>query len=87
VITARHGCPPARHSLCTGPPQPVGWGWAPAEVAHSFEDTAQDLPDSAWQTVTRRFTDGHKEAWWAVELTLFGYGPQQPERAIVATTC
>jgi SRSO17 transposase len=64
----------------------VGLGWAPAEEAHSFEDAAHDLPNSAWQTVTRCFTDGHTEAWRAAELTLFGYGPQQPERAIVATT-
>jgi hypothetical protein len=34
----------------------------------------------------RRFTDGHTERWWATELTLFGYGPNKPVRAVCATT-
>ncbi|CAM3887264.1 hypothetical protein [Polaromonas hydrogenivorans] len=34
----------------------------------------------------RRFRDGHTERWWAAELTLFGYGPANPVRAICATT-
>jgi SRSO17 transposase len=64
----------------------VGLGWAPAAAAHSFEDAARDLPGSAWHPVTRRFTDSHTETWWTAELALFGYGPQPPKRAIVATT-
>jgi SRSO17 transposase len=64
----------------------VGLGWAPVEAAHSFEDAALELPRHAWQAVIRRFRDGHTESWWAAELTLFGYGPQQLKRAIVATT-
>jgi hypothetical protein len=64
----------------------VGLGWAPAEAAHSFEDAALDLAGSAWHPVARGFADGHTETWWAAELTLFGYGPQHPKRAIVATT-
>ena len=34
----------------------------------------------------RRFRDGHTERWWAAELTLFGYGPLKPVRALCATT-
>ena len=34
----------------------------------------------------RRFRDGHTERWWAAELTLFGYGPDKPVRAVCATT-
>lgn len=64
----------------------VGRGWAPADVAHSFEDAARELPLRAWQRIKRRFRGGHTERWWAAELTLFGYGPDRPVRAMCATT-
>lgn len=64
----------------------VGRGWAPADVAHSFEDAARALPMRAWHRIERRFRDGHSERWWAAELTLFGYGPGKAVRAICATT-
>jgi SRSO17 transposase len=64
----------------------VGRGWAPAEADHSFSDAAQSLPLHAWQRVKRRFRDGHTERWWAAELTLFGYGPNRPVRAVCVTT-
>lgn len=64
----------------------VGRGWAPSEQAHSFEEAARQLPDSAWQTLTRRFRDGHTSLWQATELTLFAYGPHKAMRAICATT-
>jgi hypothetical protein len=53
---------------------------------HSFNDAAQSLLLRAWQRVIRRFRDGHTERWWAAELTLFGYGPDRPVRAVCATT-
>lgn len=52
--------------------------WAPADIAHSLEDAARDLPLRAWQRIARRFRDGHTQQWWAVELTLFGYGADKP---------
>jgi SRSO17 transposase len=64
----------------------VGRGWAPAEADHSFKDAAQALPLRTWREVIRRFRDGHTERWWAAELTLFGYVPDRPVRAICATT-
>ena len=64
----------------------LGCGWAPAEADHSFRDAAQALPLRAWHEVIRRFRDGHTERWLAAELTLFGYGPGRPVRAICATT-
>lgn len=64
----------------------VGRGRAPAKADHSFADAAQSLPLSAWQPVMRRFRDGHTERWWAAGLTLFGYGPDRPVRAVCATT-
>jgi SRSO17 transposase len=39
-----------------------------------------------WTPVVRRFRDGHTETWWAAELTVAGYGPDQPTRLVVATT-
>jgi SRSO17 transposase len=64
----------------------VGRGRAPAEADHSFKDAARSLPLRAWREVIRHFRDGHTERWWAGELTLFGYGPGNPVRAICATT-
>jgi SRSO17 transposase len=64
----------------------VGRGRAPAEADHSFNDAAEALLLRAWQPVVRRFRDGHSERWWAAELTLFGYGPDRPVRAVCATT-
>jgi len=64
----------------------LGRGWAPVEADHSFRDAARSLPLRAWKKVVRRFRDGHTERWWAAELTLFGYGPGMPVRAICATT-
>ncbi|CAN5472089.1 IS701 family transposase [soil metagenome] len=64
----------------------LGRGWAPAEADHSFKDAARSLPLRAWRSVVRRFRDGHTERWWAAELTLFGYGPDKPVRAVCATT-
>jgi len=63
----------------------VGRGWAPTDIAHSFEDAARELPLRAWHKIARRFRDGHAERWWAAELTLFGYGPDRPVRAVCAT--
>ena len=64
----------------------LGRGWAPVEADHSFKDAARSLALRAWHEVIRRFRDGHTERWWAAELTLFGYGPGRPVRAICATT-
>jgi SRSO17 transposase len=64
----------------------VGLGWAPAEMAHSFQDAALELPRRSWRPITRYFRDGHTEQWWAAELKIFGYGPDREVRSIVATT-
>ncbi|CAM3759824.1 IS701 family transposase [Polaromonas hydrogenivorans] len=64
----------------------LGRGWAPVQADHSFKDAARSLPLCAWKKVVRRFSDGHPERWWAAELTLFGYGPDRPVRAVCATT-
>jgi hypothetical protein len=64
----------------------VGRGWAPADVAHSFDEAIGELHLRDWHKVARHFRDGHVEQWWAAELTFLGYGPGKPVRAICATT-
>jgi hypothetical protein len=66
--------------------------WAPVEAAHTPKEAAEDLawggPEvpGEWQPVVRRFRDGHEETWWAAELRLAGYGPDQRVRLVAATT-
>jgi SRSO17 transposase len=40
----------------------------------------------AWMPVVRCFRDGHSETWWVLEITAGAYGPDKPERVVVATT-
>jgi hypothetical protein len=63
----------------------VPLGWVSEGVVNSFEEAARAMPISSWVPVERRFRDGHAEIWWAVELTLLGYGPKKPIRAICAS--
>jgi len=66
--------------------------WAPAEAAHTPEEAAREVSwespqyPGGWTPVVRRFRDGHRETWWAADLTLAGEGPDQPTRLVVATT-
>lgn len=39
-----------------------------------------------WVKVERRFSDGHIEDWWALEVDAGPYGPTRSQRAVVATT-
>jgi SRSO17 transposase len=66
--------------------------WAPIEAIHTPEEAArvlrwggQDDPRD-WTRVERRFRDGHEETWWAADLSLGIYGPNEPLRLMVATT-
>lgn len=67
--------------------------WVPVEAAHNTpRETAEDLPwggpeaPGEWQPVVRHFRDGHEETWWAAELRLAGYGPDQQVPLVAATT-
>lgn len=64
----------------------VGRGWAPEDMAHSFNEALDELRPRDWHKVTRHFRDGHTERWWATELTFLNYGPDKPVRALCATT-
>jgi SRSO17 transposase len=68
--------------------------WAPAEQAHTPREAAAELAWTSpqqpgdWTPVTRRFRDGHTEAWWAADASLpaAGWGPDRRIRLVVATT-
>ena len=81
IILRERGLPYvlARRSSATG-------GWAPADVAVSFRQAAQNVPLNCGRAVARRFRDGHAEIWWAAELSLGGYGPGKQGPAVCATT-
>jgi SRSO17 transposase len=64
----------------------VGRGWAPEDMAHSFEEALHDTRLSAGHKIRRRFSDGHQETWWAVEPQFPGHGPTRACRALCVTT-
>jgi SRSO17 transposase len=39
-----------------------------------------------WVKVERYFRDGHAEPWWALDVVVGPYGPEQPQRAVIVTT-
>src|SRR5215203_5734832 len=59
--------------------------WHKAAVAASEAWEGERHPGD-WVKVTRRFRDGYKEEWWALEVDVGPYGPQRERRAVVATT-
>ena len=74
--------------------KPRKGAWAPADQVHTPQEAAQQLawtsPEEPgdWTAVTRRFRDGHVEAWWAADAALpaAGWGPDRRLRLVVATT-
>jgi SRSO17 transposase len=74
--------------------KPRKGAWAPAEQAHTPREAAAELAWTSperpgdWIPVTRRFRDGHAEAWWAADAALpaAGWGPDRRLRLVVATT-
>jgi DDE superfamily endonuclease len=70
------------HSWLHREGEEIGALWE-AALGAQWED-----PDSPgdWVKVVRRFRDGHKEQWWALEVDVGPYGPRRVHRAVVATT-
>lgn len=72
--------------------RPSRGSWGPADGPHTPVDGARLVPwggrraPGGWVPIVRRFRDGHRETWWAAELTLPGYGPDLPTRLIAVTT-
>jgi hypothetical protein len=67
--------------------------WAEQEAAHTPEEAAQRMgwksaqQPGAWKSIVRTFKDGHRERWWAVEVTtLVGYSPEESVRVVAVST-
>ena len=65
--------------------------WHAQNEPGSLDEVARATPwratrPGAWQAVERVFRDGHRERWWALEVTVGPYSPQRRERAVVVTT-
>jgi DDE superfamily endonuclease len=66
--------------------------WAPADDPHTPAEAARRLAwggaraPGGWTAVVRRFRDGHRETWWAADLTLVGLGWDQAIRLVAVTT-
>jgi SRSO17 transposase len=63
------------------PVESVGTVW---EVAAAGHWVSPEQP-GAWGPVERRFRDGHRETWWALEGVAGPYGPDRPRRLVIAT--
>ena len=66
--------------------------WHPIRAIGSLQEAARAAkwksPDQPgkWVKVTRTFRDGSTEDWWALEVVTGPYGPDKPERVVIATT-
>ena len=59
----------------------IGALWQAAQAA-GWKD-AEEPGD--WTKVVRRFRDGHREEWWALEVEAGPYGKERAQRALVVT--
>jgi hypothetical protein len=66
----------------------IGEIGSPYEAALAASEAWEDARHPGdWVKVVRRFTDGHEETWWALEVDVGPYyGPERARRAVVATT-
>ncbi len=60
----------------------IGALWE-AALAAGWEDAEEP---GEWAKVVRTFRDGHREAWWALEVEAGPYGAERAKRALVVTT-
>ena len=54
-----------------------------AALAAGWKDAQEP---GEWRKVMRTFRDGHREAWWALEVEAGPYGAERAKRALVVTT-
>src|SRR6266566_513805 len=66
--------------------------WHPIRAIGSLQQAARagrwkssERPGK-WIKVTRTFRDGTRENWWALEVITGPYGPEKPQRVVIATT-
>ncbi len=66
--------------------------WHPENVAGTLQDVAHEAgwmnaeQPGKWRRITRTWSSGSTQEWWALESVAGPYGPDKTERAIVATT-
>jgi SRSO17 transposase len=66
--------------------------WHPIRAIGSLQEAARagrwKSPErpGKWVKVTRTFRDGTRQDWWALEVITGPYGPEKPERVVIATT-
>ncbi|HEX4714707.1 MAG TPA: transposase [Ktedonobacteraceae bacterium] len=67
------------------------WYHPEAEIG-SFQEAAQEAGweraerPGRWIKVMRTFRDGSSQDWWTLELDIRPFGPDKPERVVIATT-
>lgn len=72
--------------------QPSHCWWHLEGTIGSLQEAVEAAPwdgpeqPEAWVPVERTFRDGHRETWWVLEVEAGPYGPQKPQRVLVATT-
>jgi len=59
----------------------IGALWQAAEAA-GWKDAQEP---GEWTKVVRRFRNGHREEWWALEVEAGPYGKERAQRALVVT--
>ena len=68
-----------------------GW-WHRAGTIGSLQEAVVAAPwggaedPGAWVPVERSFRAGHTETWWVLEVQAGPYGPEKPQRVLIATT-
>jgi hypothetical protein len=66
--------------------------WHPVRAIGSLQEAARAArwksPDrpGKWIKLIRTFGDGSSQDWWALEVITGPYGPEKPERVVIATT-
>jgi len=66
--------------------------WHPQGIAGSLKEVANaagwesEESPGKWRSITRAFRHGDQQQWWVLEIVAGSYGPNQTERAVVATT-
>jgi len=66
--------------------------WHPEHAIGSLQEAAEAAHwkspqrPGKWKRLTRTFHDGSRQTWWALEVHTGPYGPDRPERAVIATT-
>jgi SRSO17 transposase len=72
--------------------QPSHCWWHLEGTIGSLQEAVEAAPwdgaeqPGAWVPVERTFRDGHSETWWVLAVEAGPYGPQKPQRVLVATT-